>query len=113
MTAPTALDAFVAKAMELADRYATAAIEFNLCIMPEQRAEPSALLESARAALEAHLREVPMGEPVAFEVPHNNFYSGKMERYADVTSFGGSPDWRQYALEAGFCPLYRHPKELT
>lgn len=97
MSTPTAWAAWKAEAMLLADLYQAAAFVYAIEVTKERAAKSSA----ARAALAAHLDEVPMGEPVATLVEEE----------------GEEPDlWTGFdprLCEPGqvMTPLYRHPKE--
>ena len=98
---PTDFAAWKAKAMELADIHA------------KQVAEAASFggnPERSRAALEAHLDDVPMGEPVAYFVPADDG-AERFGRYQDAKSFGNRADWRELCDARGWAPLYCHPKD--
>lgn len=99
MTTPTPFDAWLAKALELAED----CIAHAQCEMRDEEGYPTAFrpdLPAARAALSAHLQEVPMGEPVAEIKPYSA--SVRMDWCSVQAAHNAKP---------GF--LYRHPKEQT
>lgn len=96
--APTDWTGWRAKAMELADNFGSASYNDGAnSVFGDESV-------SARAALEAHLREVPMGEPVA----HCSLTpSGKIEHFDGKPTVMVGPVGNPLHP----VPLYRHPKE--
>jgi hypothetical protein len=102
----TPYESWKAEAMRLATDYAQAQVELTL----EYDQGTSYLLlnecrngcDAARAALEAHLEALPMGEPFRWHWQLGTREGMQSEQPAPAD---------HYSKEYVFTPLYRHPKE--
>ena len=114
MTIPTDFAAWKAKALELVDECERCSVEAcvdgHICATPE--------MQAARIALEAHLDDVPMGEPVAYKMPPPDNppqVLGRVRPYVDLEDFGGDVENLHRFIDHNndAVPLYRNPKEAS